>query len=238
LADQETAFDAAPKAGEPPSPKGLCYALWTMSVLVAGWGFLAPIPYGVAILANVLVPLLGLPLVFWSRGEVTFAAVEAWDAQIAPPFLGCGLVLCARAFDWPILGAGVVFLYAAVFSLPFAVLAWWYAAEYTKGVNAAFMFIIALFYGAGAMASLDRVLDFSPAKPEYLRISDKSVSSGRSRSYMLSAATQGDGAPVSFRIDEENYQSASVGDVMLVGEHRGAFGMKWFELRGLYRAAR
>ncbi len=28
-------------------------------------------------------------------------------------------------------------------------------------------------------------------------------------------------APVQFRIDEENYQRTSVGDIMLVGEHRG-----------------
>jgi hypothetical protein len=235
LADQESAIEAAPKAGAPLDPKGLNYALWAMAVLVAGWGLFVPIPYRVAILANVVTPLLGLPLVFWSKGKVTVAAMEAWDAQIAPPFLGCGLVLCLHALGGPIQGGAAVFLYAAVPSLLLAGLAWWYAAEYTQGTNAAFMFVITLFFSAGAIANLDRVLDFSPPKLEYVKVSDKSVSGAKSRAYMVSAAPPHADQAVSFNVGEEAYDRTSVGDFLLVGEHRGAFGLKWFDLRGLYR---
>jgi hypothetical protein len=236
LVDQESALEAAPKEGEPPSPKGLCYMLWTTAGLVAFWGLFVPIPYRVAILANVVTPLLGLPLVVWSKGKVTVAAMEGWDAQIAPPFLGCGLILCLHALGGPIQGGGAVFLYAVAPALLLAGLAWWYAAEYTKGINAAFMFVISLFYCAGAIANLDCVLDFSPPRLEYVKVSDKYVSGAKSRAYMVSATPPQADQAMSFNVGEEAYGRTSVGDFLLVGEHRGAFGLKWFDLRGLYRA--
>jgi hypothetical protein len=236
LIDQETAFKVAPSAGATLDPKALCYALWTAAAVAALWGFYVPYPYPAAVLANVIAPLLGLPLLFWSKGQVTVAAVEAWDPQIAPPFLGCGLVLLMRAMDCPVQLTGTVLLCVAVASVALTILAWRRAADYTKGISAVFMFAMTLLYSASAVVSLDRVLDLSPPKLEYLKISEKHASGARSKAYTLSVTPPQVDQAVSLHVDQDTYGRVSIGDIMLVGVHRGALGMRWFDLRGLYRA--
>jgi hypothetical protein len=212
-------------------------ALWTVAAIVGVWAWIVPRPYAAAVWANVLTPLLGVPLVFWARGKVTviyFGKDE--PSQISAPFLFCGIALCLRACDYPIFGANTVFLYAAILSLPLAAIAWIYSDARAKGfhkiLNTLAMIVITVLYGAGAIITLDRVLDTTPPKLGRSKILEKYISHGKYTSYRISVSPPEAGDPrLDFTVGQSAYDRVVVGDVLSIGEHRGAFGVRWFDLR-------
>jgi hypothetical protein len=216
-------------------PERLTYCLWGVACVFALWGWISPHPYRPIVLANVVLPLVGIPLVFWSQGRVAVVFMGKDEpAQIALPFLFCGLILCLRGLDRPILGSSTALVYAAVLAVPFAILAWWFSDEYGKVINTGVGFLIGLVFAGGAIVCLDRVLDASVPEQQYIRIESKYVSGSRSRAYTLSVFTQwAPHSPVGFAVNPNLYARVSVGDTAILREHAGAFHLPWFDLGGL-----
>ena len=248
VSDEKTASDAeGPPTTEPAEARGkhpaaaINAVIWTMATIVAVWAWIVPRPYAALIWANVLTPLLGIPLVFWSKGKVKVVFLGKDEPpQIIPPFFFCGLVLCIRALDRPILASSTIFLCAAALSLPFAALAWRYSDERAKGfrkiLNTTIALAVALVYSAGTIVTLDRVLDTTTPMLGRLKIVEKYISRGRSTSYMISVSPPEAADPrLAFNVGQSAYDKLAVDDVLLIGEHKGAFGVRWFDLRGRVR---
>jgi hypothetical protein len=211
------------------------YGLAAASTVACLWTLLRPHPYSALIWVEVLLPLIGLGMVAWSKGAITLIGLGGEGApQVCLIFFASGLALAVRAFDYPIARAELALIGGALVGASLALLAWRYhASTMNRFLNSGTMLLVGVIYGYSLIVNLDRVLDNSRVHVHYGYVHDKYTSGARSIEYKLAVQPYGYPVPgrLVFIVREATYNEFSKGQVSCMGAHRGAFGIMWYDLR-------
>jgi hypothetical protein len=124
----------------------------------------------------------------------------------------------------------LVWLYSGLFALLWSVLFLVFNKEYKITVLLGFMACIAIF-SFGSVCNINRVYDFHPAKQYLETVTDKRISSGKSRiCYVTVTPWPGEQGDSEIQVDQETYKDTEIGRKVYIVTYPGALGIGWYDL--------
>jgi|GEM_PF-6592540 len=213
----------------------ITYSLTGLSIAGCIWAMVFPHPYQAVIWINLLLPLLGLLALAWSRGAIAVIGLgQNEPPQISITFLFSGLALALRSLDYPIVGAQPALIGGSFVGIALAALSWLTQVPGRKNlVNFTAIFVLGAIYGSGSIVTLDRIMDRSPAHIHLGVVHDKYVSGSRSVAYNIAVQPyrRPQARTVDFVVSHPVYDAVARGQMVCVGVHEGALAIRWFDLR-------
>ena len=211
------------------------YIAWTYN----GFGFLLGmilifVSGRVVTLLLLVYPLLGVALMFFSKGMIKFisGASRSVSGFIAlGALLPCFILLIKSMGEYVLFETGHLWLPALLGSAVLFVLL------YVRGINRSigsvwgqmvFMGVLALLYGFGGAREVNCVFDGSRPRVYSARVLDHRVQGGRGKSYYL---TLGRWGPVreekEVEVQREVYHAMQIDDTVRVELRNGVLGIPW-----------
>jgi hypothetical protein len=200
------------------------------------WGMIYPHPYWPLMAFLVVLPLLAVGAVGYSRGLLRMNLSPRSDAHPALliPFLFPSLALVIRGLSdfrllnawegaaWWSLGAGL------------AVLAITWTVDPSVRANARLTILIGFLccgYGFGIVAAANGLFDRSAPVLYTPRVTGKYIRRGKSTSYNLRLEPWGPvTGPTQVSVSRSLYGSTSAGDTVCASLREGALGFKWYRI--------
>ena len=221
--------------------RGRKLAMWlkVATYVIAGWSWVYPQPYGLAITLLILLPWLAVMIVVRSDGLFRIDQRKN-DAHpsVGTLFLIPGLILAMRVLNDMHVLAWKPALYL---SLGIGFVLWVVAAKVDASLRArpftlALLLLITCAYGYGAGLEIDKLLDRSAAMVYSGRVVDKHISSGsRHTSYDLRVnSPELDVFNGNISVSASLYRSVEVGDSVCASVRRGALNIPWFVVQQCY----
>jgi hypothetical protein len=212
-------------------------SLWLniLAVAVGVWGAFFPFPYALAIIAAAIVPWLGVAAVRMTWGAIAFDAPRGANAPTAAFVLLAPLLplvirpLVDKAYyDWLPLDAALVVGALAAMGGFLALFPWMRAGRRAWWFGPA---IFGAAYAFGVFANADTLADRARPQVFQTEVVDKSISTGRSRSYHVKLAPWGPRTTT----DTDDVTSGTYDDLHLGGRacvtlHPGALGVRWYTI--------
>jgi hypothetical protein len=212
--------------------KKLAQKLNIAAWVIAGWAWLYPRPYNLAITLLILMPWLAVTLM--ARSEGLFHIDQRRNdahPSLGPMFIMPGLILAVRALndmhalEWkPALGLSIVvgsLLWIAVVKVD--------PDLRSRAVSLVILLFITLAYGYGAGMETNALLDRSAPSVYSAHVMHKHVSSGRHTTYDLLLEPWGPQAQSeNISVSSSLYRSVTVGDTVCVSLKPGALNIAWF----------
>jgi hypothetical protein len=213
--------------------KKLAQKLNIAAWVIAGWAWLYPRPYNLAITLLILMPWLAVILM--ARSEGLFHIDQRRNdahPSLGPMFIMPGLILAVRALndmhalEWkPALGLSIVI----------GSVLWIFTAVKvdtdlrSRRVSLVILPFIMLAYGYGAGMEINALLDRSAPSVYSVHVMHKHISSGRHRTYDLLLEPWGPEAQSeNISVSSSLYRSVTVGDRVCVALKPGALNIAWF----------
>jgi hypothetical protein len=200
-----------------------------LAIGAAGWGYLYPRPYGLAVASLVLLPWVALLLVFRSHG---LFRVSTQRNDVRPSLAPClyvpGFALLARAVgDVGVIDLTQAFAVALAVGVVLALVA--IASDVSARTPAAIFGLIVLCgpYGYGAAVTMNALVDRSARQDFKVPVLTRYMTHGRSTSYHLRLAPWGPRSEQNDVMVSQAVYSAP-GDTVCIQLKAGALGIRWF----------
>jgi hypothetical protein len=239
LSDENFGSSEEQRAEKLEQARKVCKVLNIAGGSVLAWNILYPAPYSIAILAAMIVPLIALVVLKLYRGLV---GLDDGKNSARPSLLvaigGGGMGLMFRTvFDYHFLDPGRLWIMVTGVAvlLTFVLIAG--NKVIRIGTVKSFFAVLGMLlvfacYAFGAVMALNAMLDRSLPAVFRSTVLAKSVTSGKTTSYNLMLAPWG---PVTQaeeeEVTEELYQSVEEGDEVDLYLLKGAFGIRWYDIR-------
>lgn len=215
--------------------KGLSLAAF----VIAGWAWIYPRPYGLAVTLLILLPWLAVLIVARSDGIFRIDQRKN-DAHpsVGTLFIIPGLILAMRVLN----DLHVLNWKAALYVSIGIALALWVTAAKVDGslrarpISLVLLLLITCAYGYGAGMEINALLDRSAGAVYSARVMRKHVSSGsRHVSYELTLnSAEFPALNGNVSVPSPLYRSVTVGDSVCASVKRGALNVPWFMMQRCY----
>jgi len=213
----------------------ICRVLLIATIAACAWTWFYPRPYQLAVFVLAALPWLAIYVTARYKGIVVINEKRCDPHPgVGIPFIMPGLVLMLRViYDMTPLGWQRPLLMAAILSAVLSFAAWKVdPAIQAKPAIVILLFLLSLAYGYGVNMQVNALFDTSEAEVFRTQVTDKYISSGRSRSYYLKLApwgpmTKGDRVQVSHSM----YDAEQVGQDVCIGLRQGALRIPWYFVR-------
>jgi hypothetical protein len=201
---------------------------------VAGWLWIYPHPYDLAVLCGVAVPWLAV--IVAARGGPLYK-INGKDndasANLLAPVITPGFALLIRAmfdtqiFDWQDMLLATIAATAVIM-----LVMWWAMGELRASASStAVIALLMVPYAYGALALANRELDASQPAPYVAKVLGSHISSGKTTSYYLKLGPWGPrNEAEDVDVGREYYGRGSRQETVCVYLFRGALGIRWFEV--------
>jgi len=216
--------------------KPLARALNVASIVIGVWGTIYPRPYALVITLLALLPWMAMALGLGFPSLLRLAGNKSERTpNVALSLVFPALILAVRGADHQLLsfaqGAWLALPGAIAFCLPAILID---ASARRKGLAVVLILFAAAGYGYGSGTHANALMDRSPARQYFVRVTEKHVFYGRRhRSYRFWLEPWGpQQTPSLVNVSYSLYHQTAVGDNVCVTLRSGAFNVPWYFVRG------
>jgi len=206
--------------------------------LVGAWTIFFPRPYAYAVMASIIMPIIGLVVIASFSGLIRIgykkgSAVPSVIYAVLVP----GLALFLRTLeDFSIFSYSRIWIPAVVIAVGCMVIANTTSKEYSYRSRADLMdmlgsLLFTFAYGYGALVTVNCLFDKSTPQVFHAKVVDKRMSSGKNTSYYLDLSPWGPREEADdVTVSKQVFDRARIGDDVNVYFMEGRFGIPWFEV--------
>ncbi len=207
--------------------------------LVGAWTLLFPRPYAYAVMASIIMPIIGLVVIANFSGLIRIGHKKGSAfPSVIYAVLVPGLALLLRALqDFSIFSYSKIWIPMVVIAVGCMIIANWNSKEYSYRSRADLMdmlgsMLFTFAYGYGALVTANCLFDQSEPQVFQARVLDKRTTSGRhSTSYHLDLSPWGQREEADdVTVSKQVFDRAYVGGDVNVYLMEGRFGIPWFEV--------
>ena len=209
-----------------------------IGVLVGAWTIFYPRPYAYAVMASIVMPVIGLVVMINFRGLIRFNQRRGSEFPfvIYAVFVP-GMALFLRAvMDFSIFNYSKIWIPATVIAVAYIIIASWASKEFTFKAIVDYLTILGLSlvtfsYGYGTVVTVNCLFDKSAPQVFHAKVLDKRMSSGKTASYYLELSPWGLREVANeVSVAKDVFGRANVSDDVNIYFMEGRFGIAWFEV--------
>jgi hypothetical protein len=206
--------------------------------LVGAWTLFFPQPYAYAVMASIVMPVIGLVVMVNFSGLIRINQKKgsAFPSVLIAVFVP-GLALFLRAvLDFSIFSYSKIWIPAVVIGIGYMAIASRASKEFNYKsrvdlFSALGLTVITFAYGYGAVVTVNCLFDKSTPQIFHANVLAKRISSGKTTTYYLDLSPWGQRKEADeVTVSKEVFDRANINDDVNIYFMEGRFGIPWFEV--------